>query len=117
MAEITLVLNDAPYGNEKLFNALRLAMELVKSGGVELNIFLMTDAVTCGLKGQTTPDGYYNIGRMLTFLATKGVAIHACATCMDARGITQDDYIDGVTESSTRQLAEWTKSSAKVISW
>jgi uncharacterized protein involved in oxidation of intracellular sulfur len=116
MADVTLVLNDAPYGTEKLYNALRLAMELVKSN-VKLNVFLMTDAVTCGVKSQTTPDGYYNIGRMLMFLVNKGVEIHACATCMDARGLTQEDYMDGVTRSSTRKLAEWTISSDKVIAW
>jgi uncharacterized protein involved in oxidation of intracellular sulfur len=30
-----------------------------------VRIFLLADAVTCALAGQTTPNGYYNLERML----------------------------------------------------
>jgi sulfur relay (sulfurtransferase) complex TusBCD TusD component (DsrE family) len=51
---ITIVINDSPYGNERPYNALRLAMALVKQGETDLRIFLMGDAVVCGLAGQRT---------------------------------------------------------------
>jgi uncharacterized protein involved in oxidation of intracellular sulfur len=64
--KILFILNDAPYGSEKLYNALRLAMKLQQEhADTEIRIFLMADAVTAALPAQTTPQGYYNIERML----------------------------------------------------
>ena len=60
-----LVINDSPYGNERPYNALRLAMNLAKREGTHMRIFLMGDGVQCAVKGQDTPQGYYNIERML----------------------------------------------------
>jgi len=66
------VINDAPYGNERSYNALRHAMNLVKREGVEVKVFLVADAVYCARKDQKTPDGYYNIERMVKSLAKRG---------------------------------------------
>ncbi|MGD0765415.1 MAG: DsrE family protein [Dehalococcoidia bacterium] len=112
---ITIVINDSPYGNERPYNALRLAMALVKQGEMDLRIFLMGDAVVCGLAGQNTPQGYYNIERMLKGLFHR-TTILACATCMDARGIKEEDFTEGVKRGSTTpQLAEWVAASEKVL--
>ena len=67
-----IIINDAPYGNERPYNALRLAYNLVKREGVEVRVFLTGDGVLCARKGQKTPDGYYNIERMVKALATRG---------------------------------------------
>ena len=67
------ILNDAPYGAERLYNGLRLALSLAKRDGVEVRVFLMGDAVGCAVAGQLTPDGYYNVERMLKGLAKKHV--------------------------------------------
>ena len=66
------IINDAPYGNERPYNALRLAYNLVKREGVEVRVFLSGDGVLCARKGQKTPDGYYNIERMIKALASRG---------------------------------------------
>jgi uncharacterized protein involved in oxidation of intracellular sulfur len=67
-----LVINDAPYGNERPFNALRLALDLVKRSEVQVRIFLIGDGVNCALAGQKTPEGYYNVERMLKSIARRG---------------------------------------------
>jgi len=67
-----LIINDAPYGSERPYNALRHAMNLVKRDGVQVKIFLVADAVYCARKGQVTPEGYYNIERMVKSLAKRG---------------------------------------------
>jgi len=77
MAELTarvylFIINDSPYGNERPYNALRLAHNLVKRDGVEVRVFLTGDGVLCARKGQKTPDGYYNIERMVKALANRG---------------------------------------------
>ncbi|PJC64247.1 MAG: hypothetical protein CO021_05235 [Deltaproteobacteria bacterium CG_4_9_14_0_2_um_filter_42_21] len=52
------LLNDAPYGNERCYNALRLAGALFKREGQELKVFLIGDAISCANKGQKVPQGY-----------------------------------------------------------
>ena len=65
-SKVLFVMNDAPYGSERMYNALRLAHALAKKEPtVEVAIFLMADAVIAAMAGQKTPDGYYNIERML----------------------------------------------------
>jgi len=81
-----IILNDPPYGTERSYNGLRLALALTKTEGTELRIFVMADAVACAKAGQKTPEGYYNLERMLRGLAAKEVPVGACGTCMDARG-------------------------------
>jgi uncharacterized protein involved in oxidation of intracellular sulfur len=110
----TIVINDPPYGTERAYNALRLALALVKQGEIDLRIFLIGDAVVCGLAGQKTPDGYYNVERMLKGLAGRAT-ISACSTCMDARGIKDEALTEGASRGSTAQLAEWTATSDKVL--
>jgi len=85
---ILFILNDAPNGSEKTYNALRLAMALQKNQpGTEALVFLMADAVTAALSAQTIPQGYYNVERMLKSILTKGGQVKLCGTCCEARGI------------------------------
>jgi uncharacterized protein involved in oxidation of intracellular sulfur len=72
METYLFVINDAPYGNERPFNALRLAMNLAKREDAQVRVFLTADGVCCARKGQKTAEGYYNIERMLKFITTKG---------------------------------------------
>ncbi|MCG3209726.1 MAG: Protein YchN [Anaerolineae bacterium] len=67
------IINDAPYGNERPFNALRLALNLVKRPGAAVRVFMTGDGVLCARKGQKTPDGYYNVERMVKSLAHRGM--------------------------------------------
>ncbi len=73
---ITVILNDAPYGTERPYNGLRLAMALARTGE-EVRVFLLADAVFCALGNQKTPDGYYNIGRMIKGLLKRGAQVHS----------------------------------------
>lgn len=66
------IINDGPYGNERPYNALRLAMNLSKREGTKVRVFLMGDGVGCAVKGQDTPQGYYNVERMLGSIVRRG---------------------------------------------
>ncbi len=49
---VVIVANDAPYGSERTYNALRLAGALVTSEPeLELTLFLLGDAVACAKAG------------------------------------------------------------------
>jgi len=68
-----LIINDGPYGSERSYNALRLAMNLQKETQADIILGLMGDGVVNAIKGQDTPQGFYNIERMLkAVMAKKG---------------------------------------------
>ena len=112
-----IILNDPAYGTERSYNGLRLATTLSRSEGVELKVFLMADSVGCGHRGQSTPDGYYNVGRMIRGLAERSVPIGACGTCMSARGMQDEDLVEGVHRSNMAELTTWTIEADKVITF
>ena len=111
------ILNEPAYGNERSYNGLRLALSLAKSGEAEVHVFLMGDAVTCALTGQKTPDGYYNLERMLTGCSAKGVPVACCGTCIDARGITEEMLTTAAQRSTLAELTEWTIWADKVLTF
>jgi uncharacterized protein involved in oxidation of intracellular sulfur len=117
--KILFIINDAPYGTEKAYNALRMAMMLQKehADAVEVRIFLLADAVTCSLTNQVTPNGYYNIERMLKSVINKGGQVKACGSCCDARGLKDIQLVEGVEKSTMSQLAKWTVESEKVLTF
>jgi uncharacterized protein involved in oxidation of intracellular sulfur len=71
-ASYLFIVNDSPYGNERPYNALRLALNLVKRPDASVRVFLIGDGVNCAIAGQKTPEGYYNVERMLKSLAKRG---------------------------------------------
>jgi len=114
--KILFILNEAPYGNEKSYNALRLAMSLQKEhADTQIRIFLMADAVTAAITNQKTPDGYYNIERMLKSVVLKGGEVQLCGTCCDARGIKSLSLLEGSQIGTMSLLAQWTIDSDKVM--
>jgi uncharacterized protein involved in oxidation of intracellular sulfur len=111
------VLNDPPYGTERSYNGLRLANALAKREGEEVRIFLMADAVSCALAGQQTPNGYYNLERLLRSTIKHGAAVGLCGTCMDARAIKEEQLLGGATRSKLEELANWTIWADKVVTF
>lgn len=106
------ILNDAPYGSERSYNALRLAKALAKRDGESVRVFLMGDAVSCAKAGQKVPEGYYNAGDMVRMV---GGEVGLCGTCMDARGIGEGDIVEGARRSTLLELAAWTAEADKLL--
>lgn len=102
------ILNDSPYGTERAYNGLRLATALAKREEEQVRVFLIGDGVGCAISGQRTPDGYYNVERMLRSCARHGVDVGCCGSCLDARGIADDRLADAARRSSLVELADWT---------
>lgn len=115
---ILIIINDSPYGTEKAYNAFRLANQLVIDyPDSSVNIFLLADSVICGIQDQKTPDGYYNIGRMIKLFNAKGGKIKACGSCMDARGLNPGMLQKGVVKGTMKELAKWTFEADKEITF
>ncbi|HEL3813294.1 TPA: DsrE family protein [Stenotrophomonas maltophilia] len=110
-----ILINDAPYGSERMYNALRLAGAVIKTGQKTITVFLMGDAVSAAKAGQKTPDGYYNTERMLKRLGAAGADVLLCGTCLDARGLVDAELVVGSRRSTLDELAVVTVQSEKVL--
>lgn len=113
--KVLFIHNDAPYGTERTYNALRLARSPLKAGDTELRMFLIGDAATCAKAGQKVSQGHYNIGDMLGMIVRARGEIGVCGSCIDARGISEADLVNNAFRSSVDELTAWTKSSDNVI--
>lgn len=109
------ILNDAPYGSERSYNALRLAGALAKRRSDELRVFLIGDAAVCAKSGQSVPQGFYNINRMLQVVTSRSIPVAVCGSCMDARGMQAEELVQGATRSTLEELADWTTWAEKVV--
>ncbi len=119
MEMLTMILQSAPYGDERVWNALRLAKALTTATiGMKVNIFLIGDSVTTAKRGQKPPEGFYNLEKMLKDLIEQGTEVVACRTCLGARGLTQEDILEGVRVGTTvGDLARWVQESQKALSF
>ncbi|HEY9115080.1 MAG TPA: DsrE family protein [Bacteroidales bacterium] len=116
--KILIIINEAPYGTEKAYNALRLANQLGKDHeAVEVRIFLMADAANCAIANQITPNGYYNIERMLKYSIAKGAKVKVCGSCADARGLKTAQLVEGTEISTMAELTNWVVGSDKVVTF
>jgi uncharacterized protein involved in oxidation of intracellular sulfur len=108
------IINDSAYGNERTYNALRLALNMSKREDCEVRIFLMGDSVICAIAGQQTPNGYYNLERMVKSLVKRGQVAY-CGTCVETRGIQTGMLVEGVLPGSMDMLGDWTLAADHVL--
>lgn len=108
-----LIFNDAPYGTERSYNGLRLARALAAKGA-EITLFLLADAVFCAKTGQKVPQGYYNLELLLESVTRKGEVL-LCGSCMDARGLTDEELVEGAKRSTMDELAARTIAADRVL--
>jgi uncharacterized protein involved in oxidation of intracellular sulfur len=112
------VVNDAPYGSEKVFNTLRIAQTILREHpDTNVRIFLLADAVTGALAGQSTPQGYYNVAHMLQSVIGKGAKVSACGFCSEARGLNGVPLAPGIEPGTMSQLAQWVVDADKVLTF
>ena len=114
---LTIIVNDSPYGIEKPWNALRLASTASTELGMSVKVFLMGDSVVAAKRGQKTPDGFYNMEKMIHALLQRGVEVTVCGTCINARGLDPSELVGGVERGSMKILAEWIRESDRVVSF
>ena len=114
---LLVIANDAPYGSERTYNALRLAAALLQSeSDLQLTLFLLGDAVACAKAGQSTPQGYYNVERMLAPIVRRGLVL-ACETCLAARGLAGVELAAGCRAAKLGELASLVLDADKVLTF
>ncbi len=112
---VLIILNDPPYGTERSYNGLRLAKTILKNKPeTDLTVFLMADAVVCAKQGQKVPTGYYNMEVMVKSVLRTGNVL-LCGTCMDARGVTDQEMVEGARRSTMDELTDITLDAERVL--
>ena len=111
--KVLVILNDPPYGSERSYNGLRLAQNLGRQDA-EVTVFLLADAVVCAKHGQKVPQGFYNVELMLKSVLRRGEVL-MCGTCMDARGLADEDMAEGARRSTMEELARRTLQADQVL--
>ena len=111
--DILIILNDPPYGTERSYNGLRTAKAL-SSVDAKVSVFLLADSVICAKQGQKVAHGFYNLELMTKSVIRTGEVL-LCGTCMDARGLKDDELIEGAKRSSMKELADKTLNADKVL--
>lgn len=113
--KVVFILNDPPYGTERSYNGLRLALNILKKDAqADIVVFLMADAVFCAKKGQNPPTGYYSVERMLRGVLNRGRVL-LCGTCMEARGLADAELADGCARSTLDELTTLTLAADKIL--
>lgn len=111
-----MILNDAPYGIERVYNGLRLAGSLARKG-VAVRLFLMGDSALAAKAGQKVPQGYYNVQNMVSAVVRHGGEVAVCGTCLDARGIGEGELMEGTRRSTLDELTAWVSEAEKVMTF
>jgi tRNA 2-thiouridine synthesizing protein D len=109
MSEYTVMITHAPYGQEKPFTALRFVQAAFQH---KVNIFLIEDGVFVAKKGQKAD---VRVEDMLKDAIHSGVTVKLCKNCMEARGLTQDELVDGAEIGIMKELVAWVDRSDKVL--
>lgn len=119
MSSVLCIFKDNPYdGTDVTWNGLRLAGQLQKTGH-EVRIFLMNDSVDMARDACKKPLEYdQDLTQMLKELIEKQVPVKVCGTCMARCGIHKNEpYFAGAEKSTMADLAEWTVSSDKALTF
>lgn len=113
-----LIINDGPYGTEKAYNALRIANQLNKDfPEIEVVIFLMADGVSCAIPNQNTPNGYYNIERMIKLSTRNKTRLLLCGSCLEARGLKNIELVENAEISTMAELTKQIVECDKVLTF
>jgi len=112
LEDVTIIIDSAPYGVERPGNALRLALVLISaSRNSKVNVFLLGDGVSIAKRGQSPPQGYYNLETMVSELVGKRRSCTGLRHMSEVEGTEQGrpsqrhrgGYDDGVGQVGRRE--------------
>jgi len=109
----TIVIANGAYTSERPFTMLRFAYTALLEGH-KINLFLVEDGIFVGKKGQD-PSAYDNVEKWMSDVLEEGANVKACAVCMKARGITEDELINGISKTTMHSFVEMCAEADQVI--
>jgi tRNA 2-thiouridine synthesizing protein D len=94
----TIVIADGPYTKERPYTMLRFAYTALLDEH-KVNIFLVEDGIFVGKKKQD-PTTYDNVGKWMSDVISEGANVKACGVCMRARGLSEEELVEGIEKTS-----------------
>lgn len=110
--KLTIVPSTAPTDGDAVYNALRLAREMIGRGH-DVTIFVMNDCVDCVREDFAFGD----VRELLDELIAHGIHFGICTTCVTRCGMSKADIRTDVTLQTMSDLADLIESSDKVLTF
>lgn len=107
-----------PYdGSDVVWNALRVAT-FQKELGDEVNVFLMSDAVTLAHEDTPQPENPgYDVDTEFEVAACSGVTFKTCGTCLKNRDLPADKVDARAPAATLKDLGDWLAWADKVLTF
>jgi tRNA 2-thiouridine synthesizing protein D len=109
----TIIIGDGPYTVERPFTMLRFAYTALLEEH-RVNIFLVEDGIFVGKRNQD-PSTYDNIEKWMKDVVSEGATVKACGVCMKARGVSEEELIDGIEKTSMNGLVDMCEEADNVL--
>ena len=100
----TIVIANGAYTSERPYTMLRFAYTALLEGH-NINIFLVEDGIFVG-KSNQNPSTYDNVGKWMSDVIEEGAKVRACGVCMKARGLSDEELMDGITKTTMNGFLE-----------
>jgi len=113
---IVLIINAPPYGDERSYNGLRLAQALL-AADEWVELFFLGDGVHVAHAGQDPRGAHASLEPMLVELIANGAVVMLCGTCCQARGLRQDELVEGARVGTIHDLADVVRRSDKALTF
>ena len=115
MDKITVILNEGP-NTMRSWNGLRLAGGLLDVN-LQAEVVLFDEAVFCAKKAQNPPEDLkgLNLSQKLSDLIKLGVKVLVCGSCCQARGVKEEELVDGAQICCLTDVANAIKMSKQTL--
>lgn len=109
----TITIGDGQYTKERPYTMLRFAYTALLEGH-NVNIFLVEEGIWVGKKNQD-PTTYDNVGKWLKNVIEEGARILSCGVCMKARGMSEDELMEGISKTTMHGFLEMCEEADNII--
>ena len=109
----TITIGDGQYTKERPYTMLRFAYTALLEGH-KVNIFLVEDGIWVGKKNQD-PSTYDNVGKWMADVIEEGAKILACGVCMKARGMKDEELMDGISKTTMNGFLEMCEEADNIL--
>jgi tRNA 2-thiouridine synthesizing protein D len=109
----TIAIGDGAYTTERPYTMLRFAYTALLEGHI-VNIFLVESGIFVGKKNQD-PTTYDNVGKWLKDVIEEGANVKACGVCMKARGLSEDELLEGIKKTTMNGFLEMCEEADNII--
>ncbi len=109
----TIAIGKSHYTHESPFTILRFAYTALLEEH-KVNIFLVEDGIWVGKKNQD-PSTYDNVEKWMRDVIKEGGKVLACGVCMKARGMADEELIEGISRTTMNGFLEMCEEADNII--